>query len=214
MRVFLASTGSGMSKELRDKTVKICRPRYILETFFNGEKSCLEAMSIVGNDNFLLDSGAFSYMNGAKVSLSQMDSYIDKYIKFIINYKIKHYFEIDVDNIFGLDRVEFWRNKMESAIGYQCIPVWHKGRGVEYWKRMCKKYSYIAIGGLVFHVKKQEYELIRRLVEYAYYCGVKVHGLGLQGRQRKLGSVGHKRTTNTLFQKWVYENSAVREKRA
>ena len=155
MRVFLASTGSGMSKGLRDKTVKICRPRYILETFFNGEKSCLEAMSIVGND-----------------------SYIDKYIKFIINYKIKHYFEIDVDNIFGLDRVEFWRNKMESAIGYQCIPVWHKGRGVEYWKRMCKKYSYIAIGGLVFHVKKQEYELIRRLVEYAYYRGVKVHGLG------------------------------------
>ena len=73
MRVFLASTGSGMSKELRDKTVKICRPRYILETFFNGEKSCLEAMSIVGNDNFLLDSGAFSYMNGAKVTLSQMD---------------------------------------------------------------------------------------------------------------------------------------------
>ena len=67
---------------------------------------------------------------------------------------------------------------MESTIGYQCIPVWHKGRGVEYWKRMCKKYSYIAIGGLVFHVKKQEYELIRRLVEYAYYCGVKVHGLG------------------------------------
>ena len=87
MRVFLASTGSGMSKGLRDKTVKICRPRYILETFFNGEKSCLEAMSIVGNDNFLLDSGAFSYMNGAKVTLSQMDSYIDKYIKFIINYK-------------------------------------------------------------------------------------------------------------------------------
>ena len=64
-----------------------------------------------GNDNFLLDSGAFSYMNGAKVTLSQMDSYIDKYIKFIINYKIKHYFEIDVDNIFGLDRVEFWRTQ-------------------------------------------------------------------------------------------------------
>ena len=67
---------------------------------------------------------------------------------------------------------------MENAIGYQCIPVWHKGRGVDYWKWMCKKYSYIAIGGLVFHVKKQEYELIRQLVEYAYYRGVKVHGLG------------------------------------
>ena len=36
----------------------------------------------------------------------------------------------------------------------------------------------LALTHLVFHVKKQEYELIRRLVEYAYYCGVKVHGLG------------------------------------
>ncbi len=68
-------------------------------------------------------------MNGAQVTLQQMDSYIDKYIKFIISHNIKHYFEIDVDNIFGLDRVEFWRHKMENAIGYQCIPVWHKGRG-------------------------------------------------------------------------------------
>ena len=89
-----------MSKELRIRRLKICRPRYILETFFNGEKSCLEAMSISGNDTFLLDSGAFSYMNGAQVTLQQMDSYIDKYIKFIISHNIKHYFEIDVDNIF------------------------------------------------------------------------------------------------------------------
>ena len=143
MRVFLASTGSGMSKELRDKTVKICRPRYILETFFNGEKSCLEAMSIVGNDNFLLDSGAFSYMNGAKVV--QMDSYIDKYIKFIINYKSNKYFEIDVDNI--LIALVFGRNKMRCN-GYQCIPVLHKAGALN---TACKKYSYIAIGGLVFH---------------------------------------------------------------
>ena len=52
-------------------------------------------------------------MNGAKVTLSQMDSYIDKYIKFIINYKIKHYFEIDVDNILVLIALSFggtrWR---------------------------------------------------------------------------------------------------------
>lgn len=178
MKIFLASTGSGMPKPLRDEVVRRCKPRYILETFFNGENSCIEAMQFVGNDNFLLDSGAFSYMNGAKVTLAQMNSYIDRYINFIIANKIKHYFEIDVDNIFGLERVEYWRRKMENAIGYQCIPVWHKGRGVEYWKQMCKEYSYIAIGGLVFHVKKQEHRLIRQLVEYAYYNGVRVHGLG------------------------------------
>lgn len=43
---------------------------------------------------------------------------------------------------------------------------------------MCEEYNYVAIGGLVFHVKKQEYELIRKLVNYAFKKGVKVHGLG------------------------------------
>ena len=73
MRIFLASTGSGMPKSIKDDVVRRCKPRYVLETFFNGENSCVEAMSIVGNDNFLLDSGAFSYMNGAQVTLEQMN---------------------------------------------------------------------------------------------------------------------------------------------
>ena len=62
MRVFLAATMSGMSLKLRDDTVKKCKPLYFLETFYNGEKTCLKVMGDVGNDNFLLDSGAFSYM--------------------------------------------------------------------------------------------------------------------------------------------------------
>lgn len=32
---------------------------------------------------------------------------------------------------------------------------------------MCEEYKYIAIGGLVFHVKKQELPLIRKMVNYA-----------------------------------------------
>lgn len=178
MKIFLAATGSGMTRQLKKETIKKCKPLYILETFFNGEKACLEAMNIVGNENFLLDSGAFSYMNGAKVTLEEIEKYVERYISFIKKYKIKKYFQIDVDNIFGLEKVEKWTEKMEKEIGYQCIPVWHKSRGVEYWKKMCKEYKYIVIGGLVFHVKKQEHENIRKLVEYAYNQGVKVHGLG------------------------------------
>lgn len=70
------------------------------------------------------------------------------------------------------------RIKLEKETNRKCIPVWHKSRGVKYWKRMCMEYNYIAIGGLVFHIKKSEYPLIRQLVEYAYQNGVKVHGLG------------------------------------
>ena len=178
MKIFLSATGTGMPKELRLKTIEECKPRYILETYFSGEKKCLEAMKVVGNENFLLDSGAFSYMNGAKVTLNEMEEYVDRYISFIKQYDVKYYFQIDVDNIFGLEKVEQWTRKMEREIGRQCIPVWHKGRGVEYWKKMCRQYKYIAVGGLVFHIKKQEYELIKKLVEYAYNNGVKVHGLG------------------------------------
>ena len=78
----------------------------------------------------------------------------------------------------GLDFVESLRRKTERATGVRCIPVWHKGRGVDYWKRMCAEYSYVAIGGLVFHVKKSEWPLIHKMVDYAYSKGVKVHGLG------------------------------------
>lgn len=135
----------------------------------------------------------------------------DRYIAFIVKHQVKHFIEIDVDNIFGLAKVEEWRRKMDELQGRQCIPVWHKGRGVDYWKRMCREYRYVAIGGLVFHVKKQEYELIRRLVPYAAVRGVKVHGLGftktkslkrlriLLGGQCFLDDWSYQRTTTSLF---------------
>lgn len=189
MRIYLAATTSGMSEQIRKETIQKCKPLYILETFFNGEKTCLKAMADVGSDNFLLDSGAFSYMNGAKVTLEIMEEYIERYTQFIIANKIKYYFEVDVDNIFGLDMVEHWRRRMEARIGYQCIPVWHKGRGVEYWKMMCASYKYVAVGGLVFHVKKQEYEGIKKLIDYANKRGVKVHGLGFT-KTRTLNEYG------------------------
>lgn len=179
MRIYLASTGSGMTRGIKEKTIRECQPKYILETFFNGERSCLEAMNIVGNKNFLLDSGAFSYMNGAKVTFEQMDEYVDRYIDFIVKNNIKYFFEVDVDSIFGLEQVEAWRRKIEIAAGRRCIPIWHKGRGVEYWKKMCREYGYVAIGGFAIRaIKAVEYSLIGKMVDYAYLHNVKVHGLG------------------------------------
>lgn len=178
MRIYLAATNCAMNKATRAETLQKAHPLYILETFFNGSKDCLTAMHEVGNENFLLDSGAFSYMNGAQITLEQMDVYVERYAQFIADYKIQNFIEIDVDNIFGLQQVERWRKRLESAAGRQCIPVWHKGRGVEYWKQMCRDYPYVAIGGLVFHVKRQEYGAIQKMVSYARERGVKVHGLG------------------------------------
>lgn len=183
MRIFLACTSSACNKEDKDTFYKENKPLYVLETFFSGEKSCKDALNIVGVDNFLLDSGAFSYMSGAKCTKESLLIYLDKYIEFINKYKIKYFFELDVDTIFGIEFVEMMRKKLEKETGRQCIPVWHKGRGIEYWKKMVANYKYIAIGGLVFHVKKQEWPLIKKMVDYAYAKGVKVHGLGFTKTQ-------------------------------
>lgn len=178
MRVFLASTFSGMGKENREVFIKQGNPKYILETFFNGTKVCQQALNDVGTDNFLLDSGAFSFMSGAKCSKETLWEYAIEYADFIRNNNIKYYFELDVDTIFGIEFVEEIRKMLEAETGKPSIPVWHKGRGVEYFKRMVAEYKYIAIGGLVFHVKKSELPLIKKMVDYAYSKGVKVHGLG------------------------------------
>lgn len=178
MKIFLAGTNNGMTRAQKAEVIAKYSPKYILETFYEGEKACLEAIKIVGKKNFLLDSGAFSYMNGKQISKNDMDIYVRKYIRFICQYEVPYFFEMDVDKIFGLETVESWRKQIEIQTGKKCIPVWHKQRGVEYWKKMCRNYDYIAIGGLVLGAKKQEYPSYKKLVEYAAIRGIKVHGLG------------------------------------
>lgn len=183
MRVYLAATiNGGVTKAQRIEMIKKYPPKYLLETFYEGEKDCLEAMQTVGREGFLLDSGAFSYINGKQITKSDMDNYVKKYICFIKKYDVKYFFEMDVDSIFGIEAVEQWRKQIEIQTGKKCIPVWHKQRGVEYWKKMCKEYDYIAIGGLVIGAKKQEYPYYKKLIEYAAMRGVKVHGLGFTRR--------------------------------
>lgn len=47
--------------------------------------------------NFLLDSGAFTFMSSGK-EVNWKD-YIDRYCDFVIENKIKNYFELDIDSI-------------------------------------------------------------------------------------------------------------------
>lgn len=176
MRIYLASTMSGLKP--REEYFDKYKPKYLLETFFSGEKACKQVLKDAGVENFLLDSGAFSFMNGQKITEEQFDEYVDKYIKFINENDIKYFFEMDVDIIFGIDKVHQIRNKIEKETGKKVIPVWHKERGLDYWRKMCEDYDFVAIGGLVFHFKKAEYEMVKKMLNYARNRNVKVHGLG------------------------------------
>lgn len=128
--------------------------------------------------NFILDSGAFTYLNGAKTDID-WDNYVEKYASFIKKYNIDKFIEMDIDPIVGIKEVERLREKLEKLIGRQSIPVWHKSRGKDYWIRMCKEYDYIAIGGIVTkEIKSTEYKYFHYLIKIAHENNCKVHGLG------------------------------------
>lgn len=176
MRIYLAATVdtridiAGLQK----------RPLYVLETFYSGKKSCLQALKLVGNKNFLLDSGAFTFMNSRKnIKTNELVNYIDEYVQFIINYDIKYFFELDIDVIVGYERVKEIRTYIENKTGKKSIPVWHISRGVQDYIDTCKNYNYIAIGGFAIkEVPKKKWRSIKHYVKVAHSYNTKVHGLG------------------------------------
>ena len=164
------------------KEIKSQKPKRILESFFglkSGNKRDFMnfIFNEIGNENFLLDSGAFSFMNSGKKVV--WDEYITKYIKFINKYDVKYFFELDIDSIVGYENVLKIRKRIENETSKKCIPVWHKSRGLQEWEKMCESYDFVAIGGLAIkHIKKNEYKYLNELIKIAHKKKCKVHGLG------------------------------------
>lgn len=128
---------------------------------------------------FLLDSGAFTFMTSMKGQKVNWEQYVINYGNFVKQHDIKHFFELDIDPIVGLKEVERLRNLLEKTSQRKCIPVWHKSRGLEYWKQMVKEYNYVAIGGIVTQeIKRSEYDVFLPLLKIARENNCKVHGLG------------------------------------
>ena len=151
-------------------------PKYILESFYYIQEWQIPYLK--GKKLFLLDSGAFTFMSNSKKQVN-WDEYVEQYADFINKYDIKYFFELDIDVIVGIKEVERLRNKLEKLTNKKCIPVWHKSRGLEYWKKITKDYDYVAIGGIVTkEIKPNEYKYFIPLLNIAKNNKCKVHGLG------------------------------------
>lgn len=149
---------------------------FILESFYYIQD--YQIPLIHSAELFLLDSGAFTFMSNSKTAVD-WDDYINKYAEFINTHDVKHFFELDIDAVVGYERVKELRRNLEQKTGKQCIPVWHKSRGIDEFKKLTKDYKYIAIGGIVTkEITKAEYPMLKKLCAYARQNGVKVHGLG------------------------------------
>lgn len=149
---------------------------YILESFYYADEDTEKLIPTFGD--FMLDSGAFTFMQNAK-SHVDWEEYVERYADFINRNKVDKFYELDIDSIVGYDRVLTLRDKLERMTGKQSIPVWHSNRGKDEFLKMCEEYPYVALGGIVGKEWKQSAEVYMPwFIKEAHRRGAKIHGLG------------------------------------
>lgn len=175
MQLFLAGVAPWRNEGGYDGTIKAYHP-YILESFYYCDADTERLLPYFGD--FLLDSGAFTFMQG-NGSGTNWDDYIERYADFINRNNVTKYFELDIDSVVGYEKVKEFRKKLEKLTNKPCIPVWHLSRGLPEYKKMCDEYGYVAIGGIVSgEIKKEKYGAFPALISEAHKRKAKVHGLG------------------------------------
>lgn len=153
--------------------------KYNLMSFFYIKKRMQLATFIRDNtDEILIDSGAHSFQKGQKVDWLE---YTKKYAEFIKEFdrpNVIGYFEMDIDNIIGYDKVLELRKLLEQ-VSNKIIPVWHKNRGIEEYKKMCRDYAgkVVAITGFK-NEDIQDHQYLMFL-KYAKKYNCRVHCLGM-----------------------------------
>lgn len=175
---FATAPGS-KTKEVRDEVLE-GRYRdhlYLLESFASYRGGVHDT---VPNSGFILDSGAFTFLTTASRPFEWMCQYAERYGAFVGSNGIENFVELDMYDIYGIDRTAHINKILKRAAGgREPIPVWHKGLGVGFYKDLCKSHKFIMIGGIASgDIKPSEYDDIAKLVAYAHRQGVAVHGLG------------------------------------
>jgi hypothetical protein len=176
MNIYLAGqVKSFQGKQEHTNAVKDHRP-YILESFYYADETTEKLIPFFGD--FLLDSGAFTFMQNSKKAVD-WEEYIERYAAFINRNNVEKYFELDIDSVVGYDKVLEYRKKLEKLTNKPVIPVWHKSRGIDDFKKMCDEYNYVAIGGIVAkEIKPEQYGAFPMMIQEAHRRKSKIHGLG------------------------------------
>lgn len=184
MKICLAGFGVNVQKKHVMEHVLSHPPKYVLESFYYFRD--WEVPLINSTELFLLDSGAFTFMQSRKTSNADFDEYLDRYIAFIKKNHIEYFFELDIDNIVGYDKVKQMRNRLDRETGKQCITVWHPSRGWDDFVEQTHERPYVALGGIVTSPPKRRKKYERafpNFIKEAHRNGAKIHGLGFTSNE-------------------------------
>ena len=173
MMVYLAGTNG-----LKNHPELMGQCDYFLESFLTVQKWQIPFFKSA--NGFLLDSGAFTFMNGGK--RGDLHEYAIQYGRFVKEYDISRFFEIDVETIVGWDEYRRINDTLDTVTGRESIPVFHKNRGIEWFENACRERSYVAFGGVAVNsgrTKGVVYDVMPHFIETAHRHGAKIHGLGV-----------------------------------
>lgn len=175
MKIFLAGTYAE-EKNLES----VSKSKYLLESFYYIKP--WQSELIHKTKMFLLDSGAFTFMQNSKVRVD-WEEYLQRYADFINENNVDYFFELDIDSVIGYKNVLILRHKLERMTNKQVIPVWHPSRGKEDYLKMCDEYNYVALGGIVSAKRgSQAYREYHNAFPYfireAHKRNTQIHGLG------------------------------------
>ena len=139
MKVYLAATE--MSEKLLNLRPDDDLSFGLASYYYLRDDSQLQLILSKIKESLLIDSGAHSFQHGKKVDfLEYTKKYADFIKKHTNNNKIEGFFEMDIDNVVGYEKVLEYRKILES-VSDKIIPVWHNNRGVDDFIEMCKKYK-------------------------------------------------------------------------
>lgn len=174
MKLYFA-TGMGQTEYFKKIKVK----NHLISFFYT--KNLKKYYELCGyKPDIFLDSGGYSVrVSNKKINLN---TYLMEYIKFIKENNIKTYANLDMDTY----EETIMNQKIMEDSGLNPIPVYHfsEFKDKKYREVMiqyCKKYPYVAIGGVAGTVKNS-----RHLHLYLSYCfkiakkyNTKIHGFGI-----------------------------------
>lgn len=179
MKVYLAGEAYG-SKVFPQVRFNFNR----LETFWSIYNKAQVEENISLYNDFLLDSGAFTFIMASRQGKDlkiDIDYFTDAYCDYINSFKVTKFFEMDVDAVYGYDKVLQLRKRIEQRTGRRPIIVFHKGRGWDEYTAHCRDYDYIALGIAGKDTAWGDWKTFYKFVEVARTYDVKVHGLGITG---------------------------------
>ena len=185
MKIFLSAienaqaSGPGGLPVAQIMTEKGIKMRWNLMSYYYIRGKLPLAYYIRDNsEEILIDSGAHSFQKGKKVDWVKYTQEYADFIKQFDQPKVVGYFEMDVDNVIGYENVLKLRKILES-VSDKIIPVWHRNRGIEEFKKMCQDYAgkVVAVTGFK-NEDIQDHQYIMFL-KYAKKYGCKVHCLGM-----------------------------------